>query len=104
MLLPVTSIFVWCARRPEMAENMERSMGRNSSGVGSPVGGDGGTGQDADAEPDDEVDSDEVEPDDEVDDEAEVAAISVTRPSAIAAPPTMAWASLESVASRTEVT
>src|SRR4051794_36078599 len=27
MLLPVTSILVWCARRPEMAENMERSMG-----------------------------------------------------------------------------
>src|SRR3954463_1963219 len=27
MLLPVTSIFVWWARRPEMAENMERSMG-----------------------------------------------------------------------------
>ncbi len=34
MLLPVTSIFVWCARRPEMAENMERSMARNSSGSG----------------------------------------------------------------------
>jgi hypothetical protein len=33
-LLPVTSILVWCARRPEMAENMERSMGRNSSGGG----------------------------------------------------------------------
>jgi hypothetical protein len=28
MLLPVTSSFVWCAFRPEMAENMERSMGR----------------------------------------------------------------------------
>jgi hypothetical protein len=35
MLLPVTSILVWCARRPEMAENIERSMGRNSSGDGS---------------------------------------------------------------------
>src|SRR3954463_3844094 len=34
MLLPVTSILVWCARRPEMAENMERSTGRFSSGVG----------------------------------------------------------------------
>src|SRR3954451_12447952 len=31
MLLPTTSIFVWCARRPEMAENIERSMGWNSS-------------------------------------------------------------------------
>src|SRR4051795_9088533 len=27
MLLPTTSILVWCARRPEMAENIERSMG-----------------------------------------------------------------------------
>src|SRR4051794_41086875 len=26
MLLPATSSLVWCARRPEMAENMERSM------------------------------------------------------------------------------
>jgi hypothetical protein len=26
-LLPTTSIFVWCAWRPEMAENSERSMG-----------------------------------------------------------------------------
>src|SRR5687767_13338022 len=34
MLLPVTSILVWWARRPEMAENMERSMGRSSSGCG----------------------------------------------------------------------
>src|SRR3954466_14167009 len=25
MLLPTTSILVWCARRPEMAENRERS-------------------------------------------------------------------------------
>src|SRR5919107_4054174 len=35
MLLPVTSIFVWCARRPEMAENMERSMGRTPREGGS---------------------------------------------------------------------
>ena len=27
MLLPVTSIIVWCARRPLMPENRERSMG-----------------------------------------------------------------------------
>src|SRR5690349_25141017 len=27
MLLPTTSIFVWCAWRPEMAGNSERSMG-----------------------------------------------------------------------------
>src|SRR5215204_7536689 len=47
MLLPVTSILVWCARRPEMAENMERSTGRVSSGVGSPVGGECGSVGDA---------------------------------------------------------
>src|SRR3954454_6292461 len=34
MLLPVTSSLVWWARRPEIAENMERNMGRNSSGGG----------------------------------------------------------------------
>src|SRR3712207_5286004 len=41
MLLPVTSILVWWARRPEMAENMERSTGRFSSGVGGPGSGAG---------------------------------------------------------------
>src|SRR4051812_21869777 len=39
MLLPVTSSLVWWARRPEIAENMERNMGRSSSVVGSPDGG-----------------------------------------------------------------
>src|SRR3954462_6893899 len=43
MLLPVTSSLVWWARRPEMAENMERNMGENSSVVGSPDGGEVGT-------------------------------------------------------------
>ena len=51
----------------------------------------------------------EVEGDGEVDDEVDdgdgaVVAISVMRPSAIAAPPTIACASLVSVASRTEGT
>src|SRR6476620_3943928 len=31
MLLPTTSILVWWACRPEMAENRERSMGNSSS-------------------------------------------------------------------------
>jgi hypothetical protein len=31
MLLPTVSSLVWCALRPEMAENIERSMGRSSS-------------------------------------------------------------------------
>src|SRR5688500_12722500 len=43
MLLPVTSILVWWARRPEMAENIERSMGRSSSGVGPQDDGESGT-------------------------------------------------------------
>src|SRR4051794_38296537 len=33
MLLPTTSIFVWWALRPEMAENMERSMGEELLGA-----------------------------------------------------------------------
>src|SRR3954451_6009330 len=45
MLLPVTSILVWWARRPETAENMERSMGKVSSGGGA-GGSAGGQGQD----------------------------------------------------------
>src|SRR3954454_6220538 len=34
MLLPVTSSLVWWARRPEMAENMERNMGEELLGRG----------------------------------------------------------------------
>src|SRR3954464_989169 len=34
MLLPVTSSLVWWARRPAIAEFIERSMGRGSSGTG----------------------------------------------------------------------
>src|SRR3954447_21258156 len=52
MLLPVTSILVWCARRPEMAENMERSTGGSPQVSGSPVGGErsGGSGGLADGD------------------------------------------------------
>src|SRR6186713_2043612 len=40
MLLPTTSIIVWCARRPVMPENRERSTGDTSgSGVGGGQGG-----------------------------------------------------------------
>src|SRR3954447_1058566 len=39
MLLPTTSIWVWWALRPEMAENMERSMGRISALRVGAVGG-----------------------------------------------------------------
>src|SRR3954471_13615515 len=39
MLLPTTSILVWWALRPEMAENSERSMGHSSK-----VGRQGGAG------------------------------------------------------------
>src|SRR4051794_27751956 len=42
MLLPVTSSLVWWARRPLIAENMERSMGRSSSGCGRPSWGPSG--------------------------------------------------------------
>src|SRR5919205_2131096 len=59
MLLPVTSILVWCARRPEMAENMERSTGGLLG-----YGGRRGAGQDV-----------------------FVAAISVRRPTGTATPP-----------------
>src|SRR3954464_3657091 len=98
MLLPVTSIFVWCARRPEMAENMERSMEGELLGCRFAGRRCRKEGQDADVEPDDEVD-------DEVDDGAgAVVEISVMRPSATATPPTIACASLVSVASRTEDT
>src|SRR3712207_6307181 len=49
MLLPVTSSLVWWARRPEMAENIERSTGRSSQegerGRGSGGGGHGDLGE-----------------------------------------------------------
>src|SRR4051794_17447584 len=86
MLLPVTSNLVWWARRPETAENMERSMGRSSSGVGSPVGGGSRGGQDRDQ------------------DAAEVLATSVMRPIETETPPTIAVASVVSLPSRTDVT
>src|SRR3954453_10027124 len=94
MLLPVTSIFVWCARRPEMAENMERSMEGELLGCRFAGRRCRKEGQDADVGPDDEVD----------DGAGAVVEISVMRPSATATPPTIACASLVSVASRTEVT
>src|SRR3954469_24291073 len=43
MLLPATSSLVWWARRPEMAENMERSM-RGAPRVGGRCAGSGGGG------------------------------------------------------------
>ena len=39
MLLPVTSIIVWWARRPETPENRERSMGSLLRGGGERTGG-----------------------------------------------------------------
>src|SRR5215203_5203499 len=58
MLLPVTSILVWWARRPEMAENMERSTGGSpqvcgeseGAGSGGRRGGDLGEASDRDGD------------------------------------------------------
>src|SRR4051812_47356737 len=87
MLLPVTSILVWWARRPEMAENMERSMARSPSGVDPPDGGGVGRGR--------EVGQGVV---------VGVLATSVMRPIATETPPTIAVASAVSVPRRTDVT
>src|SRR4051795_10535934 len=75
MLLPTTSIFVWWARRPEMAENIERSMGAEPlAGVVREGGGQGGQ------------------------------ETSVMRPSGTALPPMVAVASVVSSPRTTEVT